>query len=630
MLMHSVSSISECNLLPYLQVEGESHLSGQIKISGAKNSALVLMVASLLTNETVHISNVPNLTDINVMSKLLSSIGASIKRTESELYISTNSLRSSPKSLSYELVNALRASFVCIGPLLSRFGEVRIPLPGGCRIGSRPIDEHIKGLKALGAKVRFEKEEILAQVTTPQKKLIGSRVNLSCKSVGATETILMAAILAEGETIIENAAQEPEIQDLTNMLVKMGAKIKGAGTSQIKIEGVERLNGCSHKVIPDRIEAGTFLIASAITGCPLTISPVIPEHLGAVISKLRVLTAKDVILATGSDPFVPPGIEIDGRTVFTSDEAISLEWLPRWIAIIGSGYIGLEFADIYTALGCEVTMIEALERVMPTFDPDITKIASRNLISARDIETKSNLLASKVQPGCPVKIELSDAKTRELVEEIEVDAVLVATGRVPRSKDLNLESMNVETNRGFIPIDDSMRVLVKGDPSPHLWAVGDVTGKLMLAHTAAAQGTVAVENILGKQREINYRSIPAATFTHPEISSVGLSEDDARELSAAEGFQLGVVRSYFKANSKALAELESDGLMKLLFRKDTGEILGAHIYGLHAADLIQEVANALSRNQSVVDLAMEIHTHPTLSEVVEVAYKQAVHQMKSS
>jgi dihydrolipoamide dehydrogenase len=309
--------------------------------------------------------------------------------------------------------------------------------------------------------------------------------------------------------------------------------------------------------------------------------------------------------------------------VFTSDEAINLEWLPRWITIIGSGYIGLEFADVYTALGCEVTMIEALDRVMPTFDPDIAKIAARHLIDGRDIDARAGVLASKITPGCPVKIELVDMASREPVETLEVDAVLVATGRVPVSKELNLASVGVETNRGFIPVDDGLRVLANGAPVPHLWAVGDVTGKMMLAHTAAAQGTVAIENILGHARRIDYRSIPAATFTHPEISSVGLSEADAKDLAAAEGFELGAVRSYFKANSKALAELESDGLLKLLFRKDTGEVLGAHIYGLHAADLIQEIANAVARRQGVRQLASEVHTHPTLSEVVEVAYKQA-------
>ncbi|MFM7651368.1 MAG: dihydrolipoyl dehydrogenase [Vulcanococcus sp.] len=337
----------------------------------------------------------------------------------------------------------------------------------------------------------------------------------------------------------------------------------------------------------------------------------------------RVLSGRDVIIATGSDPFVPPGIETDGRTVFTSDEAVSLEWLPRWLAIVGSGYIGLEFADVYTALGCEVTMIEALDRVMPTFDPDIAKIAARNLIDGRDIDARSGVLAKSIKPGAPVQIELVDMQTREPVETLEVDAVLVATGRVPSSKGLNLEACGIETNRGFIPVDDAMRVLVNGAPVQHLWAVGDVTGKMMLAHTAAAQGTVAVDNILGHPRLIDYRSIPAATFTHPEISSVGLSEADAKELAAKEGFELGLVRSYFKANSKALAELESDGLMKLLFNKASGEVLGAHIYGLHAADLIQEIANAVARRQSVKQLVTEVHTHPTLSEVVEVAYKQA-------
>ncbi|MFO7629256.1 MAG: dihydrolipoyl dehydrogenase, partial [Prochlorococcaceae cyanobacterium] len=341
----------------------------------------------------------------------------------------------------------------------------------------------------------------------------------------------------------------------------------------------------------------------------------------------RLLSARDVILATGSEPFVPPGIETDGRTVFTSDEAVNLEWLPRWLAIIGSGYIGLEFADVYTALGCEVTMIEALDRVMPTFDPDIAKLAARHLIDGRDIDARAGVLARKVSPGAPVRIELADMASKELLETLEVDAVLVATGRVPSSKGLNLESCAVDTNRGFIPVDDRLRVLLNGAPVPHLWAVGDVTGKMMLAHTAAAQGTVAVDNILGHGREIDYRSIPAATFTHPEISSVGLSEADAKGLAASEGFELGVVRSYFKANSKALAELESDGLLKLLFNKTSGEVLGAHIYGLHAADLIQEIGNAVARRQCVQQLAEEVHTHPTLSEVVEVAYKQAATAM---
>tara|TARA_Y100000589_G_scaffold331166_1_gene383554 strand:- start:3181 stop:4620 length:1440 start_codon:yes stop_codon:yes gene_type:complete len=342
----------------------------------------------------------------------------------------------------------------------------------------------------------------------------------------------------------------------------------------------------------------------------------------------QTFTCKNIIIATGSSPFVPKGITLDNRTVFTSDEAVKLEWLPRWIAIIGSGYIGLEFADVYTALGCEVTMIEALDKIMPTFDPDITKIAKKTLIQSRDIDTKSGVFATKIKPGCPVSIELTDASTKKLKEILEVDAVLVATGRSPNTSDLNLESIGVQTNRGFIPIDSKMRVLKDNEIIPNMWAVGDVTGKLMLAHTAAAQGVIAVDNICGQTKEINYKSIPAATFTHPEISSVGLSEIEAKELSEKESFDLGIVRSYFKANSKALAELESEGMLKLIFNKNSGKVLGAHIFGLHAADLIQEIANAISRDQDVAQLSAEVHTHPTLSEVVEVAYKQAASQLK--
>ena len=391
--------------------------------------------------------------------------------------------------------------------------------------------------------------------------------------------------------------ERQKIADHANQLV---ATIRGNLTKTLERSGVTIIRGSG------RLESAQAVGVREISGVD------------------RVLTAKDVILATGSDPFVPPGIETDGRSVFTSDEAVSLEWLPRWLAIIGSGYIGLEFADVYTALGCEVTMIEALDRVMPTFDPDISRIAARHLIDGRDIDARAGVLAQSIKPGAPVQIELVDMQTREPVETLEVDAVLVATGRVPSSRTLNLEKLGVETQRGFVPINDRMQVLANGQPIPHLWAVGDVTGKLMLAHTAAAQGTVAIDNILGHNREIDYRSIPAATFTHPEISSVGLSEADAKQLAADQGFELGVVRSYFKANSKALAELDSDGLMKLLFNKVSGEVLGAHIYGLHAADLIQEVANAVARRQSVRQLANEVHTHPTLSEVVEVAYKLAL------
>ncbi|MFW6358420.1 MAG: dihydrolipoyl dehydrogenase [Chroococcales cyanobacterium] len=338
----------------------------------------------------------------------------------------------------------------------------------------------------------------------------------------------------------------------------------------------------------------------------------------------RTITARDIMLCPGSVPFVPPGIEIDGKTVFTSDEALKLETLPDWIAIIGSGYIGLEFSDIYTALGCEITMIEALDTLMPGFDPEIAKIAQRVLINARDIETRVGMLAMKVTPGAPVVIELADAKTKEIVEVLEVDACLVATGRIPATKNLGLESVGVETDRrGFIPVDDRMAVLKEGKVVPHLWAVGDANGKMMLAHAASAQGIVAVENMCGREKTVDYRSIPAAAFTHPEISYVGLTEAKAKEIGEAEGFEVASVKTYFKGNSKALAEKETDGLAKVVYRKDTGELLGVHIIGIHASDLIQEAANAIAQRQSVQELAFHVHTHPTLSEVLDEAYKRA-------
>jgi dihydrolipoamide dehydrogenase len=337
----------------------------------------------------------------------------------------------------------------------------------------------------------------------------------------------------------------------------------------------------------------------------------------------RIVTGKDVIIASGSVPFVPPGIEIDGKTVFTSDDAIKLEAVPDWVAIIGSGYIGLEFSDVYTALGSEVTIIEAMDQLMPTFDRDIAAMAERILIKPRDVETRAGVFAKRIVPGSPVQIELIDAKTKEVVEVLEVDACLVATGRIPDTKNLNLESVGVTLERGFIPIDDHLQVLANGQAVPHLWAIGDATGKMMLAHTAATQGITTVENICGRARTVDYQSIPAAAFTHPEISFVGMTEAQAKEKGGQEGFGVATSKSYFKGNSKAIAEGEADGLAKVIYRQDTGEILGTHIIGLHASDLIQEAANAIAARQSVQEMAQITHAHPTLSEVLDDAFKRA-------
>ena len=268
-----------------LKILGQGKLNGIVEISGAKNSALVLLASSLLTNEKIILENVPFLTDIEKMGNILKNLGVNLVRKNNQLEIDPTTI--SIKELPYELVKGLRASFFCIGALLTKFGEAQVPLPGGCNIGSRPIDEHINGLIALGADIIIEEGIVKAKTRGNKNRLHGTHIKLNCPSVGATETLIMAASLAKGRTTIENAAREPEVQDLCQMLNKMGAKIYDSGKETIIIDGVNKLGGCTHKVIPDRIEAGTFLIAAAATSSSITISPVIPHHLEAVTNKLQ-------------------------------------------------------------------------------------------------------------------------------------------------------------------------------------------------------------------------------------------------------------------------------------------------------------------------------------------------------
>ena len=270
---------------PQLEIRGGRRLSGELHVSGAKNSALVLMAACLLTRDTIRLRNVPPLTDIAAMGEMLSSLGGQVHRDGDALELKGDSINSS--TAPYELVNSLRASFFCIGPLLARTGMAKVPLPGGCQIGTRPVVEHVKGLKALGAQVTIEHGVVTAVVPGSSHRLTGGRIHMDCPSVGATETLMMAAALADGETVIDNAALEPEVVDLAGLLIAMGAKVRGAGTSTITIVGVDRLHGADYAVIPDRIEAGTFLLAAAITRSHLRVTPVIPDHLGAVLTKLE-------------------------------------------------------------------------------------------------------------------------------------------------------------------------------------------------------------------------------------------------------------------------------------------------------------------------------------------------------
>ena len=271
-----------------MEIYGQHSLKGQVKISGAKNSALAIMAGSLLCSEDCRLSNVPQLVDIQRMGQILSAFGVKLQRQGEVLELNTSHLHQS--NAPYELVSQLRASFFVIGAVLARLGTARIPLPGGCAIGARPVELHVRGLQTLGAHVEIEHGVVHAVVKGDRLK--GAKIYLDYPSVGATETLMMAATLAEGETIIDNAAQEPEVIDLANFCQAMGANIQGAGTKRIVINGVASLHAVDYAIIPDRVEAATFLVAGAITHSEITIAPIIPEHLIAAINKLQAIGAK--------------------------------------------------------------------------------------------------------------------------------------------------------------------------------------------------------------------------------------------------------------------------------------------------------------------------------------------------
>ncbi len=269
-----------------LIIHGGRQLQGEVLISGAKNAALPELCAALLTAEPVMLANVPRLQDVATMLKLIRNMGVSVVHgTDGEVRLDASTL-TSPEA-PYELVKTMRASVLALGPLLARFGEATVSLPGGCAIGSRPVDQHIKGLKAMGAEITVEHGYMIARLPAGWTRLKGARIATDMVTVTGTENFLMAAALAEGETVLENAAQEPEIADLAEMLIKMGARIEGHGTSRIRIQGVDRLWGCDHAVVADRIEAGTFLCAVAATGGDVVLRHGRADHLDAVIEKLR-------------------------------------------------------------------------------------------------------------------------------------------------------------------------------------------------------------------------------------------------------------------------------------------------------------------------------------------------------
>ena len=285
-----------------LLIKGGNALAGTVEISGAKNAALPELCAALLTTDTVVLENVPRLQDVSTMLKLIRNMGVQADRsTDVPGRVTINAGGLSSPEAPYELVKTMRASVLALGPLLARFGEATVSLPGGCAIGSRPVDQHIKGLQAMGAEIIVEHGYMLAKVPAgpngQRGRLKGCHITTDMVTVTGTENFLMAASLAEGETLLENAAQEPEIGDLAEMLIKMGAQIEGHGTRRIRIQGVKRLHGCTHEVVADRIETGTFLCAVAAAGGDVVLRHGRADHLDAVIDRLRdagaVITAGD-------------------------------------------------------------------------------------------------------------------------------------------------------------------------------------------------------------------------------------------------------------------------------------------------------------------------------------------------
>jgi len=265
-------------------IRGGKALKGKIEIGGAKNSALPCLAATLLSPETVTLHNVPYVKDLITQRRLLEDLGATVLTPELRTHkVTANNidLFEAP----YQLVKTMRASVLALGPLLGRFGKAKVSLPGGCAIGTRPIDLHLKAFEQLGATVSLESGDVVARA--PKGRLVGNEIDFEKVTVTGTENVMMAAVLASGKTVIHNAAEEPEIEDLAELLNKMGARIKGAGTSVMEIEGVEALGGAEHTIIPDRIETGTFLVAAAITGGEIEIKSCRPEHLAAVIDKMR-------------------------------------------------------------------------------------------------------------------------------------------------------------------------------------------------------------------------------------------------------------------------------------------------------------------------------------------------------
>ena len=307
-----------------LKILGGFPLNGEVEISGAKNAALPILVASILSPDQLNISNIPKLKDIDTTIKLLRFLGVSIQQTDSNVSLKGNNI--SKTKAPYDLVKTMRASILVLGPLLSRFGRAHVSLPGGCSIGARPVDLHIQALEKMGAKINIHNGYIDASTEhMPKKKLIGTKIFMDQVSVTGTENIMMAATLANGKTSIENAAKEPEVEDLGNLLISMGAKIKGLGSDVIEIVGVDRLNGSSYEVMFDRIEAGTYMAATVVSGGEVNLKNIDPRKMESIIEKIKKTGANviegstEITIKKANQPIQPVNIRTGVYPLFPTD-----------------------------------------------------------------------------------------------------------------------------------------------------------------------------------------------------------------------------------------------------------------------------------------------------------------------
>ena len=389
-----------------LLITGGRPLEGEVRVSGAKNAALPMMCAALLTGKPLALSNVPRLADVSTAARLLGQMGVAVERSD-DGRMTLQAAQVSNRVAPYELVKTMRASVLVLGPLLARFGEASVSLPGGCAIGARPVDQHIKGLQAMGATITIEHGYMNARA----ERMRGARIVMDLVTVTGTENLMMAAALAEGSTVLENAAREPEVVDLANCLIAMGARIEGAGTGVIRIEGVGSLAGTAYRVMPDRIETGTFLAAAAAAGGKILLIGVLPETLEATLEKLREAGAR---IAAGKDSI---GIEMSGRPAAVSARTAPY---PGFATDMQAQFMALATVASGTAMITETIfenrMMHALE--MQRLGADITIQGTTAVVRGVERLQGAKVMATDLRASAGLVIAGLVAQGETLVDRI--------------------------------------------------------------------------------------------------------------------------------------------------------------------------------------------------------------------